>query len=410
MSDLQFNITAKDQASRVVTEVQKKVTEFGKDIGRSILAVAGPMALITMAFSKISEHMADMKQKAKEAFDWGSGLSASAGRLGVTVEEFQRLNDIAERTGEPIDRVVKAFKEAGRVLAEARTGNKEAAASLEALGFSLADLEKLKPEDVVKALGDALATIENPTDKATAAFAAFGEEGKKLIDTLEKIRNLANAPKSNVLSDEEARFLSVYAQQEKDAAERERLRLAREDATRKFLETPEGRKIVQRESSMLPSSSTYAPVAPNIANVTDLSKQKRIQDEVQAALAARFKAEDEKNKPTAKDEATGRTLVGLGKARQEKPAEKPKPEINKVERPEITVSSLRSIGGGMAGEVATGADLARTQVELQRNANKLLEDIKARLPGAPVDQTKYGNTGDPGAMGPVSAGQLVANT
>lgn len=417
MSDLQFNITAKDQASRVVTQVQKKVTQFGTDIGRSITSMLGPIALITAGVAAITSKFQEMSQKAKDAFDWGAGLQATAGRLGVTVEEFQRLQEIAEQTGEPIDKVAKAFKEAGRVLAEAKTGNEDAAKGLAALGFTAKDLEKLKPQDIVKALGDALASIESPTDKARAAFALFNTEGKNLIETLEKIRKFADKPKSDVLSDEEARFLAVVAKQEKDAADRERLRLAREQATERFLETDEGKRIVERERAAqrrLAPAGAGMPGAGGLSasgflSVTQIAKSKEIQDEVQARLAALFKAEDKKDEPTPAATAAGKALAALG-AEMQKPVEKPKMEVNKVERPQFAVSSLRSIGGGMAGEMATAADIAYQQVDLQRAANKLLEDIKTRLPGTPVDQTKYGIGVAPGAMTPATAGSLAVNT
>jgi len=144
-----MTIIARDQASRVVNQVQKKVMDFGKDIGTSIAAVAGPMALATMAFSKISAHFEKMAQLRKEAFDWGASLSDSAAKLGVTVEQFQDIEAAADKTGKSVDDIAKAFKSVEERIAEAQRGNKAAIDSFKALGFTAEEIKTLKPEDVL---------------------------------------------------------------------------------------------------------------------------------------------------------------------------------------------------------------------------------------------------------------------
>ena len=383
---LDFKITASNQASRVVGEVQKKVLDFGKDIGRSITAMVGPMAILTLAFGKVMEHMENMKQKAKEAFDWGAGLSSAAARMGVSVEEFQKLEDIAARSGQSLDNVGKAFKSASDLIASAKAGNKEARESLEALGFSVQDLEKLKPEDVVGRLGDALASIENPTDKAAAAFAVFGAEGKGLIQTLERIRGLAKGPAPEGLTQAEADFLAETKRQEEVVANREKLRLARESATSRFLQSDEGKAIVNRERARMDAAVGGGGVVMGGASPSSfitaqsLASDQRIQDEVQAIIAARARAAAAANAPTPEAAAAGEAAAGLGKARQTKPAPEPKvaekKEVEKVAKAAtLTVSSLREIGGGMAGEMSIAEEIAREALDYQRRTAEALERI-----------------------------------
>jgi len=58
--DLSFTISANDQASKAVETVQKKIQDFGKDIAKMALGVAGPMALlqagIGLAIDKYKEY------------------------------------------------------------------------------------------------------------------------------------------------------------------------------------------------------------------------------------------------------------------------------------------------------------------------------------------------------------------
>ena len=387
---LDFKITASNQASRVVGEVQKKVLDFGKDIGRSITAMVGPMAILTLAFGKVMEHMESMKQKAKDAFDWGAGLSNAAAAMGVGVEEFQKFQDIATRTGQSVDNVGKAFKAAGDLIKEAKNGNLEAAESLEALGFNLNELESLKPEDVVGRLGDALASIENPTDKAAAAFAAFGAEGKQLIQTLERIRGLARGPAPEGLTQEEADFLAETKRQEEVAANREKLRIARETATARFLETDAGRQILNRERIKMREAiggggGVMGGASPaDLITAQSLATNPQIQDEIQGILAANARARAAAEATGPEAIAAGTATAALGKARQEKPTPEPKvkeekKEVEKVAKAAaLTVSSLREIGGGLAGEMTAGEMFAQEMLDYNKRTAEALEAILAQ--------------------------------
>jgi hypothetical protein len=389
---LDFRITASDQASRVVTAVQKKVQDFGKDIGRSITNVLGPMAVLTYAFSKVSSMIDEAKQKSKEAFDWGAGLTSQAAALGVTAEELQRLQKVADDTGLPLERVAKAMKEANRVLAEARSGNKESVESLRQLGVKVEDLEKTSPEEVIGKLGRAMASIESPIDKATAAFAVFGEEGKKLVETLERLRDITKIGPVEGLSDEESEQLRLLEKANREKANRERLDKARQQVTESFLENdPAGKAIVlgaQRKA--LESAGPYGAGAAGNVSAATLKNSPEFQAIVQRILKARADAIREANKPTPGESATGRGLVDLGRQRAEKPERPKKPE--KPEKPEVfgsdvTVSSLRAIGGGLIGEVAGGVDYNQIQIDLQRQMARYLEEISRNIK-PPSDPTK----------------------
>jgi hypothetical protein len=394
---LSFTITASDQASKVVDQVKKKVADMGKDVGRSIANFVTPVAVVTGAISMISSKMAELKQKAQEAFNWGAGLSESAAAMGVSVEQFQKLQDIANRSGQPIANVGKAFKAASDLIAEAKGGNLAAAESLEALGFKLKDLENIKPEDVVSALGDALATIENPTDKAAAAFAAFGAEGKALIQTLERIRGLAKGPAPEGLTQDEADFLAEANRQDEAIKNREKLAMAREAVSARFLKDSKNKEALEQARGIarddLISKGMQGPaLAAFLANEDIIAKNPKVQEFIRNLIKKQREAEAAPQTPEAA--AAGEAAANLGKKRQEKEEKEKKEKEDKdkekkkdepkspakikeeVERyAPLTVSSLREIGGGMAGEVSMAEQIAKDSLEYQRRTAEALEKI-----------------------------------
>jgi len=81
--DLSFTISAEDQASRAVETVQKKIQNFGSDVAKMALGVAGPMALIGVGFDFVKSKIDEYKQslvEAKNTILEMANASAAAGR------------------------------------------------------------------------------------------------------------------------------------------------------------------------------------------------------------------------------------------------------------------------------------------------------------------------------------------
>ena len=398
MSDLQFNITARDQASRVVAEVQKKVTEFGKDIGRSIVAVVGPMALLQAGFSAVSSYLEEIKRKSKDAFNWGSNLGASAAKLGLTVEEFQKVEAAALATGSSVEDVAKAYKLANDLLAQAKAGNKDAAASIEGLGLSLDDVNKLTPELILQKLARALSQVEDPADKARIAVGALGKEAKDLQATLSKGFKIADAFKGlsdeGIITTEEAELLRRQAADEKRVEMQEKVKLAKKQAAERFLTTdPAGKAIVEqanredqaRRRELERATPGFGGTGFAGRSVTDLANDPKIQALVIAALNA--KAQAGKTKEAAIPlPGTAPNVGGLIEAGRKilEPA-KPEKPVAAEKAPTITVSSLRSVGGGMAGENLFVENIAKAQLDTLQSIDK---NIKVLVGDKSPDQTK----------------------
>jgi Ni/Co efflux regulator RcnB len=382
--NLEFRITASDQASRVVASVQKKVTDFGKDIGQSIVAIAGPMALASMAISKISQKMEEAKQRSKEAFDWGSGLSKSARQMGVSVTDFQRIESAAADTGMSVTEVGDAFKAANNLIQQAKQGNLAAAESLATMGFNLMELDKIKPEDVIRRIGEAMATAEDPADKLKIAIGALGKEGEKLQGILAKGFDIAGAFKAkDGLSDAEQDFLAKSDAEARGKANRQRLIEARRGLTEKFLEEdPAGQRIVAAERAKLRGQMGVGAGMPGggsiggVIGVGTLSKSDQIQNEVQRILAERAAAAVKP--PTAEAVSAAGGLIAKAEEDAKPPAAKLKPD-KVAPSPSVAgmeFSSLRAIGGAMAGDSSIrGTEEERTEIarQIRDRLDKLIE-------------------------------------
>jgi len=411
MSELSFVIVARDQASQTVATVQKKISEFGKDVGRSIAGVLGPMAALQWGIGKVSEYFDELARKRKEAFDWGASLSDSAAKLGVTVEQFQNISDAADATGESVDNVARSFKLASDLIEQAKGGSLAAAASLEAMGINIENIDKTKPQNVLNALAGALQATKDPAERAQIAIAALGKSAKDLQETLAKGFDIAGAlDNMEGLTQEEANFMRNQQREERIRQNKEKLRMAKEAATTSFLENdPEGQALMERERqkfmlTMLRARAPQGGIGTEL-KPAELATNAAIQAEVQRVLAERERKRQEtlagraipaaSQALIAKAEADAQAEEDAKKKEKdkEKTAKVPTFKVSKetMEKPTaVTVSSLREIGGGLSGEQATGADVAFQSLAEQKAINDTLRRIEAKLvpPPTQTDFTK----------------------
>ena len=70
--DLSFTISAQDQASKAVETVQKKIQNFGHDVAKLALGVAGPMAALQAGIGYVSDKWAEYKKAQEDAFEAGA--------------------------------------------------------------------------------------------------------------------------------------------------------------------------------------------------------------------------------------------------------------------------------------------------------------------------------------------------
>jgi hypothetical protein len=252
-NSLEFSINAKDNTSKVVDTVNKKINGFGTDLAKMALGVAGPMALVQAGIGAIGSAIEEYKQKVAEAIKFGAELPNQAKALNISVEEYQRLGGAAEAAGVGIDTVAQAYVEVRKAIDAAKDPTSSQAAALQALGFAAADIAAgaIKPIEVIERLGRAMSTGADDATQFKIASGLLGASVEKLIPILRKAQEASQGytDAGDVLSEEEAAILRESEMETKKEELKEKVAKARDKAREKMFEGPqgEGRRQVMKE-------------------------------------------------------------------------------------------------------------------------------------------------------------------
>ena len=462
-NDMEFTISARDQASRAVETVQKKLQSFGSDLAKMALGFAAPLALAQAAFSAIGDAIEEHKKKVQEAIDNTAELSNKATDLGVSVEEYQKLSNAADAAGMSLDKVAKAYTEVQKLLAGAVGGGSDTAKMLEVLGFAADDIAKglVKPMDVIEKLGAAMLGAKDDSTAFKIATAVLGETlAKDLLPQLKAAMDLAAGfSEDSGITQEEAELIRQKKIKEKQTKNREEAALAKEEVAKEFLKTDPGAgDVANKFGRELTESGRRALTR---GKINELAGNEEVQNEIMRvlkeraaaekerlrvaneakaneiiaaaeALAAEKEAQDaadkaieesmtqaekdekkaredaEKARQKAKDDAekAGEKTKDDAKKAAEDKAKKDKEELGKAldaeekakatEGTKMTLSSLREIGGGLAGEaIVNSADMDRQLLDINQKMLIELEKLNVKtLPEVPpsTDFTKLQTT------------------
>lgn len=120
----------------------------------------------------------------------GSAASAAAvddlaKRTGRSARDLQRVGFAFEQAGGSTEMLLEAFKTLDVQLGMvAKTGTGPAADALEKLGLRLDELQGKGAEEQLSILADAIARVEDPATRTSAAVALFGGAGQRLVPLL----------------------------------------------------------------------------------------------------------------------------------------------------------------------------------------------------------------------------------
>ena len=444
-NEMEFTISAKDQASKAVETVKKKLQNFGSDLAKMALGFAAPLALAQMAFSAIGDAITEHKKKVQEAIDNTAELANKSSDLGVSVEEYQKLSNAAATAGMSLEKVAKAYTEVQKLLAGAVGGGNDTAKMLEVLGFAADDIAKglVKPMDVIEKLGAAMLGAKDDTTAFKIATAILGDTlAKDLLPQLKAAMDLAAGfSEDSGISKEEAELIRQKKIKEQQKKNREEAAKAREEVAKEFLTNDKEAENVAGKFSWETTESGRRFLTPGKVNA--LKGDKDVQDEIMRilkaradaekerlrvaneakaneiiaaseALAAENAAQDQANK--AIDDAMEQAAKAEAKAAEDsrkedeknksdakKAAEKAAEDKAKAEKKalgdaldaeekaakepaKMTVSSLREIGGGLAGEAMVNTlDIDRQVLDIQQKILIELQKLNVKtLPEVPA--------------------------
>jgi len=215
---IDFMAKATDKVSATMKKVNASVKGTGKEAG----AAAGKMGKLNIALAAAAGATALVAKKlfdlANETAAYGDNVAKTSTRIGVTVEEFQRLDHALKISGSSMEQQKGSFIRLARVADDANSGLKSAKDAFDRLGVSVTDADgvlKNQPQ-LLAEVADAFARTADGTEKTALAAELFGRKGTDMLQFLnlgaEGIRKLGDEAEAlgAVMSTEAARAAEEY--------------------------------------------------------------------------------------------------------------------------------------------------------------------------------------------------------
>ncbi len=152
---------------------QTKKFSMKSMLGKLALA-AGAAVLFAKALAGVKDQMAELDK-----------LGKTADKLGIGVQELERLRFAAGKAGIEAGAFDKSLEKMARSVSEAAHGTGVAKDALAQLGIVSADLAQQSPDKQMMILADAIKGIQNPAEKARVAYQIFGRAGVDMINMMQ---------------------------------------------------------------------------------------------------------------------------------------------------------------------------------------------------------------------------------
>lgn len=118
------------------------------------------------------------------AMDAGGRMVDLQEQTGIGIETLLKLETAFVKIGMSAGDVGTVINKLQKSIAGAASEGGAALGSINELGLSIGDLTAMRPEAQLKAVGDAIAQIEDPAKKAQLAMELFGKSGGRLLPLL----------------------------------------------------------------------------------------------------------------------------------------------------------------------------------------------------------------------------------
>jgi hypothetical protein len=177
LGDASDLVNATDDAADSLGTAEKSSEDFAKAAKAGLAVAAAAAATATVAIVKMSKAVLDLSAKANQ-------YAKDAKKIGSTAEEIQRVEGafkLLTKDGVSASRVIQDF---GRNLADARDGTGEAAAELDKLGLSAADIANLPIGEQIALVADRFGRLRDSAEQSQVAMSIFGRSGRELVPAL----------------------------------------------------------------------------------------------------------------------------------------------------------------------------------------------------------------------------------
>ncbi len=181
---LGFLLTATDQMSKVLDDIsQKTLPTFDKKlakVGRDAMRIGGHLEatgerMFGFAFNTV-----------KAATEYIDASIKTAQKVGMGVQEWQKLAYAADRAGVSNEQLASGMARFNKTITEAASGSGEAAGLFQKMGISLKDAagNLRAPEEIFKDVAQRFSTLEDGAAKTAASMVMFGKSGSNFLPLL----------------------------------------------------------------------------------------------------------------------------------------------------------------------------------------------------------------------------------
>ncbi len=173
------------RAGRAFVEIGTNDSELEKGLKKAqnhLSAFAHGVHALVVPFGAVGAAITGVAAVATHEFAAiGSELHDLSDRTGFSVESLSGLSLAAKLAGSSIQELEVGVKKMQKTITEAAAGSKSATEAFEAMGLPIEGIVGLNPETQFKAIADAVAAIDDPTERAAASLKVFGRSGTQLL-------------------------------------------------------------------------------------------------------------------------------------------------------------------------------------------------------------------------------------
>ena len=171
--NVSLGVTGKD----VVLGAFSEVGAAGKAMGETFSGIAGKLAGLAAGYLSVSTAIGLFNKTLTE----GGRLSDFSDQTGIAADKLVLLEQAFRNNGMQAEDLGMTINKMQKYLVEAGDSGSEAAYHIAGLGLSMADLQKMSPDQQFEAIGKAIAGISDPSERSAAAMGIFGKSGARLM-------------------------------------------------------------------------------------------------------------------------------------------------------------------------------------------------------------------------------------
>ena len=178
---------------RIVVDVDADTAKFVKGLNRSIRQTETWASKVhrvadraTKAFAAgLTAAAVGLVYLGRQQLKAADDIGKLAIRIGASTEALSEYRFVAERAGVEVNALTMGWQRMTRRIAEAANGTGEAKDALRELGLDARQLRNLAIDHQFEVIADALAGVENASDRVRLAMKLFDSEGVKLLQLME---------------------------------------------------------------------------------------------------------------------------------------------------------------------------------------------------------------------------------